>query len=289
LNRPLVTLLALCLLSAPALAQNDPGMGLDLTEDAKEPSKEGDAQPSPETPPPAAASDVPAAAPAARSPDAEREITQDDRVKSVQRKVYLKKGRFELAPFVSVSVNDPYYTKYGGALRGAYYLSDSVALAARFSLMRVAGTDDVTSAKRTFGSRIFASVPQWSAMGDVEWSPVYGKVAFFNSILHLDAYLLGGAGVVHAETSELPELGAQVPAGGSAADLPKRGPRFAADLGVGARFVAKDFLAFNVALINTAYVDQPTGSTKGSTQNIMTLNAGVSIFFPFSSTGREAE
>src|SRR5215207_97699 len=85
LNRPLVTLLALCLLPAAALAQNDPGMGLDLTEDAKEPAKEGDAQTPPEVPPPAAASDAPVTTPAARSPDAEREITQDDRVKSVQR------------------------------------------------------------------------------------------------------------------------------------------------------------------------------------------------------------
>jgi outer membrane beta-barrel protein len=280
-------LLALCLLSAPAFAQTDPGMGLDLTEDAKEKEEakpqEADAA-APTTPPAAAAPAAPVA-----SQDAEREITQDDRVKSVQRKVYLKKGRFELAPFLSVSVNDPYYTKYGGALRGAYYLSDSVALAARFSMMQVVGTDDVTSAKRTFGSRIFNSVPKWSAMGDVEWSPVYGKVAFFNSILHLDAYLLAGAGVVNTETSALPELGAEVPAGGSAEDLPKRGPRLAGDLGVGARFVAKDFLAFNLALINTTYVDQPRGSTKGSTQNLMTLNAGISIFFPFSSTGREAE
>jgi outer membrane beta-barrel protein len=155
--------------------------------------------------------------------------------------------------------------------------------------MDVVGSDDVTTAKRAFGSRIFFSVPKWSAMADVEWSPIYGKVAFLNSILHLDAYLLGGAGVVNTETSALPELGVQVPAGGSAEDVPKRGPRFAADLGVGARFVAKDYLAFNVALINTSYVDQPKGSTKGSTQNVMMINAGISLFFPFSSTGREAE
>jgi hypothetical protein len=190
LNRPHVALLALCLLSAPAFAQTDPGMGLDLTEDAKEKEEakpqEGEAS---DDAAKAAAADAPVAnAPATSvaNQDAEREITQDDRVKSVQRKVYLKKGRFELAPFVSVSVNDPYYTKYGGALRGAYYLSDSVALAARFSIMDVVGSDDVTTAKRAFGSRIFFSVPKWSAMADVEWSPIYGKVAFLNSILHLD-------------------------------------------------------------------------------------------------------
>jgi outer membrane beta-barrel protein len=110
-------------------------------------------------------------------------------------------------------------------------------------------------------------------MGDVEWSPLYGKVAFLNSILHFDAYLLGGMGVVNTEMSK----------------VDNRGPSLAADLGLGIRFVARDFLAVNVALINTSYVDQPLNTSKGATQNIMTLNAGISIFFPLKSTGREAE
>ena len=47
------------------------------------------------------------------------DITHEDRVKSVQRKVYRKKGRFELTPLVSVSVNDPFYSKFGASVRGA--------------------------------------------------------------------------------------------------------------------------------------------------------------------------
>ena len=205
--------------------------------------------------------------------EGERDVTVDDRVKSVQRKLYIKKGRFELAPFLSYAVNDPYYLKYGVALRGAYYLADTLAVAARVSAINVLPTDDVRTAKRTFQSRIFFSVPQWSAMGDVEWSPIYGKVAVFNDIWHFDSYLLGGLGVVSTQTSS----------------LPNRGLNPAADLGLGVRFVARDYLALNAALINTSYVDAPAGTTKGATQNIMTLNAGVSIFFPFKSTSREAE
>jgi outer membrane beta-barrel protein len=207
--------------------------------------------------------------------EAEREVTQEDRVKSVQRKVYLKKGRFELAPFVTTSINDPFYAKYGASLRLGYYLADTVAIAARGSLLRTAGNDDVRTAKQAFDAQIFRSAPRWSAMGDLEWSPLYGKSAFMNSILHFDAYLLGGLGVMNTETSQ------NVPG--------REGLRPAADLGVGMRFVAKDFLAVNVAIINTSYTDQPLGTTKGSLQNLMTLNAGISLFFPFSSTGREAE
>ncbi len=276
MKRLQATLLALCLCPALALAQNqNEGMGLDLT--AEDPPQDA------ETPP---AEDVPLALPPEADPtpapepvvDVERDITLDDRVKSVQRKVYLKKNRFELTPMLSVSVNDAYYWKLGASLRGAYYLADTLAVAARGSFMQVLPSDEVRTAKRTFQSRIFHSEPQWSAMGDVEWSPVYGKVAFLNSILHFDGYLLGGVGVVKTESSSV-----LLP------DGTQRGLNLAADLGLGMRFVAKDFIAVNVALINTSYVDQPVGSTKGATQNIMTLNAGISLFLPFKSTGRESE
>lgn len=272
-------LLALCLApAAPALAQNqnDTGLGLDLSGDKKPQEETTTAEPpaeeSFEEPPPLPSS-VTEAPPAETLTPAERDVTLDDRVKSVQRKVYLKKNRFELAPFITLSVNDPYYTKVGTAVRGAYYLADTLAIAARVSVMQVIPEDDVRIAKRAFQSRIFYSVPQWSAMGDAEWSPLYGKVAFLNSILHFDAYLLAGLGVVHTEVSS----------------LEGRGPSPAADLGLGMRFVVRDFFAVNVALINTSYVDQPAGTTKGATQNLMTLNAGISIFFPLKSTGREAE
>jgi len=277
-NRLQAILLALCLApAAPALAQNqnDAGLGLDLSGDKKPQEETESAEPPAEEPPmeepPPLPSTVTEAPPADTLTPAERDVTLDDRVKSVQRKVYLKKHRFELAPFVTLSVNDPYYTKVGTAVRGAYYLADTLALAARVSIMQVLPEDDVRIAKRAFQSRIYYSVPQWSAMGNAEWSPLYGKVAFLNSILHFDAYLLAGLGVVNTEVST------------------DRGLSPAADLGLGMRFVVRDFFAVNVALINTSYVDQPAGSNKGATQNLMTLNAGISIFFPLKSTGREAE
>ncbi|MDY7225381.1 outer membrane beta-barrel domain-containing protein [Hyalangium rubrum] len=272
MNRPQAILLALCLWPALALAQTDPGMGLDLSEDANKTEEEQTEAPAEETAPPPALS-TPAAPAPEPEPVVPTDITQEDRVKSVQRKVYLKARRFELTPMVSFSINDPYYSKFGASVRGAYYFADTLSVAARVSVMQVLPSDDVNIAKRAFQSRIFHSVPQWTAMGDVEWSPLYGKVAFLNSILHFDGYLLGGLGAVRTETSA----------------LPNRGLNVGADLGLGMRFVAKDFLAVNVALINTSYVDQPLGTSKGAIQNVMTINAGISLFFPLSSTGREAE
>lgn len=276
MNRPTL-LLALCLVPSLAPAQSQEGMGLDLTKEETPAAQSSSSEETPTAPP--AEEATPAVSSTAEEPLPPEalapltDITQEDRVKSVQRKVYRKKGRFELTPLISISVNDPFYSKVGASLRGAWYLADTLAISARGSVMQVVPSDDVRTAKSTFNSKIYNSVPEWSAMGDLEWSPLYGKVAFLNSILHFDGYLLAGAGVVRTETSALPD----------------RGLNPAADLGLGMRFVAKDFVAVNVALINTSYVDQPLGSSKGAIQNMMTLNAGISLFLPFKSTGRDAE
>lgn len=269
--------IVLLLSSGSAWAQ-DGGFGLDLTEDSTtapaEDDSSADETSSEEEDTDAAAAAVTLEEPAPEKPSepllGEREITQDDRVKSVQRKVYLKRHRFELAPYISVSVNDPFYSKFGGFLRGAYYLADTLAIAGRASIYQTLPSTDVRRAKAIYG-QMYNSVPQWSAIGDIEWSPFYGKVAMFNSIYHFDAYVIGGLGAMYTVTSG------------------RLGLHPAADLGAGLRFVARDYLAVNVSIINTAYVDQPTGTTKGALQNMTTLNAGISIFFPFKSTGREAE
>src|SRR5215813_15101410 len=118
-------LLASLLVSAIATAQEN--LGLDLTQSG---DKKEEPKSKPAVPP---ASTAPTEAPIAT----ERDTTVEDRVKSVQRKVYLKKHRFELAPYVAISLNDAYYSKFGLAVRGAYYLSDTLALAARFTSMQV--------------------------------------------------------------------------------------------------------------------------------------------------------
>lgn len=270
------------LLSVPAVVyaqDNSGGMGLDLTDDStqkKDEQKTEDVIPGQEqrteTPPPT--TNTPPITSGAKKEDSavgEREVIQDDRVKSVQRKVYLKRHRFEIAPFIGLSVNDPYYTKWGANVRVGYFLADTLSLGVRGHWLNVVRTDDVVIAKRDFQSRIFFSVPQWGGIADVEWSPLYGKVAFFNSILHFDGYLLGGAGVINTEAAL------------------KIGIAPAVEVGAGMRFVAKDYLAVNACVLNTSYVDQPVGTTKGATQNMLTLNVGVSIFLPLKSTGREAE
>jgi outer membrane beta-barrel protein len=261
----------------PDKADKADSFGLDLTAPDE---KKSEAE-KPATPP---ADEDPRKAQASREElmEGERDVTVEDRVKSVQRKLYLKKHRFELAAFGTTAVNDPYFRKYGVTLRPAWYLADTLAISLRLSAMRLDRTDDVPLAKRTFQSQLFYSIPRWGAVAGIEWSPIYGKVSIWNDILHFDSYLVGGIGAVITDTSS-------APINPECASACPRGPNPAADIGIGIRFVARDYIAVNAALINTTYVDIPTGSNKASTQNVLTLNAGVSIFYPFKSTAREAE
>jgi outer membrane beta-barrel protein len=261
-------LLLLLLLPAGGALAQDEGLGLDLTDEPKkEPKKE---EPKKDTPPPTT-TDAPKPPQQNTGPAVERDITQDDRVKSVQKKLYLKRYRFELAPYFIVTVNDPYYNKFGGALRAAFHLSDTLALSVRGSILRVVKTEDERVAKRVFNAVVYRSVPIWAVSANFEWSPFYGKVAFMNTILHLDGFITAGAGIMSTETSSQSGLK----------------PTF--DIGGGLRFVVRDWVAVNGALINTTYVDTPAGTTKGSTNNLLTVMVGLSIFIPFRSTFREAE
>jgi outer membrane beta-barrel protein len=242
------------------------GLGLDLTEEAKKPAPSTVVLPG--------VKDAPVLD--------EQSLVEDDRVKSIQRKVFLKTHRFELLPTIFVSLNDPYYSKWGGSLRGSFFLSDTLAIAVHASIYDLLPTDDVRTAKANFQSRIFYSVPKWSILGAVEWSPIYGKATIFNTIIHFDGFILAGLGALWSDTSSTP-LDSKNPGG------PTRGPNIAGEFGIGFRFMTTDWLAVNLAVINTSYVDTPAGTNKGAIQNILALNAGISLFLPFRSTGRESE
>lgn len=275
--RTLAVVFALVVVPRVALAQDNPGLGLDLTQDS---AKKDDSQPStPQQTSQQAITDAPEAVPVVepktpREPIlGEKEIVQEDRVKAIQRKLYLKTHRFEFAPSVFTTVNDPFYYRVGIAGRLSYFFADSVGFGVRGAYYQTLATDSVSTAKRTFYSQITYSQPQWSALGDFEWSPLYGKATIFNSIIHFDGYVITGLGAMKTETSFTTGHGLS-PAG---------------DLGIGLRFAFLDFLALNLSFIDTAYVDQPSGTIRAATQNLMTINLGISLFIPFKSTSRESE
>jgi outer membrane beta-barrel protein len=235
-------------------------------------------QSSPKVSPPQEKAEAPLA------PFSERDVALGDKVKAVQRKGFLKRGRFEVAPVFALTVNDAFYQKFGGGLRLAYNFQDSFALALRGVTYRKPElsdprswqpapirTDNARAGKIAFGGQLLSSQIYDQVMLDGVWSPVYGKVSFLQKhIVHFDLYLAAGFGLVWTATSEKPRE--EGPGPGNS--------KFATDFGGGLRFYPKDWMAFDLGMMATLYPDRPIVGLPATVQKVFVANVGVSFFFP---------
>lgn len=244
------------------------GMGLDLTDEPKkeEPKKE---EPAPLPPPEPEPTPLPgpSATPAPKTEQQkvdEISIANEDRVKSVQRKAFLKKLRVEATPMGFVTINDAFYPKSGPGVRLAFWFADSVAIALRYDQYNVLNNDNVKLAKRELLSKLPYSHPRHGFHAEFMWAPVYGKVAFANSIQTFDTYLVGGAGAFMTQYT----------------DTFKESPQFAVHLGIGEKFHVLDWLAIDLSVIDTIYSDRPGGENKSVLQNLVSLNLGLCVYLP---------
>jgi outer membrane beta-barrel protein len=272
--RLLAAIACIVAVASPALAAEEQP-GLDLSQPPKKGAPKDDAEElppldlgKPAQPPKDAKAPAKAAEekPAAYQPFSEKDVALGDKVKAVQRKGFMKKGRFELAPVFSATVNDAFYQKLGYGGRVAYNLHDAFAVAARYTRYERLRTDNVREGKLAFQSQLVAADIEQQAMLDGVWSPVYGKAAVLaGSIVHFDLFLNAGFGAVWSSTSGAPL---------------DQGPHWATDLGGGVRFYPKEWLAFELGLVATFYNDQPVTLLPASVQKVFAASVGVSFFFP---------
>lgn len=258
------TAAALLLLGAgPAQAQ---GLGLDLSDEAEE---EVEGEPEVPAPPPPASAEELARSGGGPSGAMERAVTQDDRVKAVQRKHFLKRNRLEVVPSFAISLNDAFYTKVGGGVAANYHLADSLALSLHYDKFGIAQSDNVRIAKRELRSLLLSSKLDWTAGLDVLWTPIYGKLAWFNTIVQYDLFLIAGVGGAWSQTSGAPV---------------EDGIHPAVDVGIGQRFAMFDFMAFEFWVKQLLYADRPQDRQISEIQKVLTLNAGLSFWLPGSFT-----
>lgn len=196
----------------------------------------------------------------------ERDTALEDRVKAVQRKGFLKRGRLQLTAFATPTWNDAFYQKYGLGGRLAYNLRDSFAVAASGTYYLVSRSDYVRNGVAAFQSQLLQSQPSYSAMLEGVWSPVYGKAAWMGkSIVHFDFYLVGGLGAVWSATSFAPR---------------DEGPHLAGEFGGGIRFYPTSYLALEIAITAVIYPDQKDLAVPGTLQKILSAGLGVSFLWP---------
>jgi outer membrane beta-barrel protein len=100
-------------------------------------------------------------------------------------------------------------------------------------------------------------------MGNILWSPIYGKLSLFtDEIVNFDAYLIGGFGMASTET----------------------GAKLASNIGIGLRYFVTSWLVIKLEvrdLIYTETLKLDVQRTEFSDiQNHVMIGLGVSFFLP---------
>lgn len=228
----------------------DDGFGLDLSDDDDDLLVDDDPPPEIEDPP----SDGLAV-------PADRVFTAVDRVKVVQRKLILKQGRLELAPAFSVSINDPFFTKVGGGASAVYWLADTLGVFADVFYLQTMESENATLARQALRANLLESRLRLLTAVGFQWSPIYGKVAWFNDdIIHFDVFFSGGFGVATSST----------------------GTHMATTIGAGQRYMVNRWLSLFFKVEGRLFPElyPIRGGQVSSLSNVLTLSLGASVYFP---------
>lgn len=140
-------------------------------------------------------------------PDACPKISMEDAAKAelnpqiyaVQQIYALRRGRFEVQPYWSFTMNDQFVSHPGPGVALNYYITNVLAVGLNFNWYQGLNTDSSFNAATRRAVRV--GVPlneyQWGAAANVTYVPMYGKFAGFSEfIFHWDAYIVGGVGAL---------------------------------------------------------------------------------------------
>lgn len=189
------------------------------------------------------------------------DLSQEDRIRAVSRKTFLKRERFELLPFGGVSTNDAFYRRWMVGARASYHLVDSLSLEVGGAWNAVTEPLEPVSRLRREQNAITDDATLFG-VADVgaTFAPVYGKVAVMKEwIVHFDAYVSGGLGVAFDSNASIIHP--------------------AMNMGVGARVFLLPWLVVRGELRDYIYPQDRTGIS--AVQNLLMLNVGVGFYFPF--------
>lgn len=260
MTRALPVIAALALLAVPALAQEEGG-GMDFGAEAAAPAAETPAAEAPAAEAPAADAGAPTD-PNVSALDEGINLTLQDRIKAVSRKVFLKANRFELFPSLGVTTNDPFYRTWSIDGRAAWHINDALAVelggayVPPFFIEKLPVVDLLREEGRLINAD--AKLLGRADLG-ITFSPVYGKVAILSdAIIHFDTFAIAGAGAVFDTNQEFVHP--------------------AMDVGVGARVFLLRWLVVRADLRDYVYPQDRFGIS--TLQNLLTLNLGVGFYLP---------
>ena len=193
-----------------------------------------------------------------------------DRIRAVERKLFLKKNRFELLPYVGLDINDAFFQHFFVGAAASYHLADSLALEVRGGFAFAELTKSSVTFVRLDADALIERAPSLVAHADanVVFAPVYGKLSLFGeSILHFDTFLTAGGGVFVSERPRRADDGL----------VNDTNVNPAVNLGIGQRYFLNEWLVVRLELRN--YLYEETGP-EGDLRNVTLIGLALSGFLP---------
>jgi len=200
-------------------------------------------------------------------------------IKTIQKKNFLKLGRFELTPDIAFVTNDPFLNRYIVGASLGYHFTEIFEVEANLGFSPDLGEADWKPLTSQLVENNHVS-PDLSPLtlfgsGSFLFSPIYGKVAVGHRIINFDIFGLFGMGAV-LTSDDLEALQAEdEPDAIATANQTHPTTNF----GGGLRVILGESVALRVEGRSLVYIETVSSVTLEMKNNFI-LQGGVSFFFP---------
>ena len=222
------------------------------------------------------------------------ELSEDQKkrlIKTLERKNFLKLGRWEATPTLGAVTNDPFLRRYTGGVGLAYHITEIFAVEGLVGFSPNLAPDEDTGEA--------CNDPDWKPLtcqlvsenhvspdiskltlfynGTFQFSPIYGKVALNgNRIINFDIFGAFGMGATHTQ-DDLNALGADQNDEKATNTANQIHPT--TNFGGGARIILNESFALRVDGRSLVYIETVNSTTLEMKNNFI-LSGSISIFFP---------
>lgn len=213
-------------------------------------------------------------------------------VYAVQQIYALRRGRVELMPYWSFSLNDQFVSHLGPGLGVNYYLTNVLAIGFNGTFHQPFNGDSDFNFQNRRASRLAVPLNEYQAAGTVNFTyvPMYGKFSGFDKfIFHYDGYIVGGVGALRTRPI------AVIDPDNRKFDYDWR---LAMSVGIGLRVFLNRWFAVTGEIRDYIYIEQLENTEVAATQvqqrnpdtwfgekpltNNVQAQIGISMFLPFS-------
>lgn len=211
------------------------------------------------------------------------------RIPPIAGQLYRKAGRLELTLGGNLSLNDAFFSKYFGAAKLGYHLTEHLSVGASFAAGTARATGSATVCDGQ-GCRPATEEQLWRVPGEIQsiagveaaWTPVYGKLNPFSAwVLHFDLGLLAGADWIRYREVIDPNVTSGGGDGEVAAGAPGTASTIGGHFGLGARIFFAEWVALRVEFKDYVYrAEVPSQNRKDNIESQLFTELGVSFFLP---------